>query len=232
MGRKFSRKDICGMYGLIVIAVVCICITPLLEGRSQKVMLPVNQKVVVLDAGHGGWDPGKTGRVGEDEKILNLAIMVKLQQYLEQGGATVLVTRATDEALGSRKVSDMAERQKIANESDGDILISIHQNAFPSSSERGAQVFYYKSSEDGKRLAELIQESLKANVDGDNKRKAKQNQDYYILRTTQIPSVIVECGFLSNSHEESLLNDDAYQDKIAWGMYLGIIEYFSTQGSV
>lgn len=195
-------------------------------------MLPVDQKVVILDAGHGGWDPGKIGTGGDDEKNINLIVMEKLQQYLEQGGATVFVTRATDEALGQAKRSDMAERKKIANENSGDILVSIHQNAFPSSGVKGAQVFYHKSSENGKKLAELVQESLKANVNSENKRQAKQNSDYYILRTTEIPAVIVECGFLSNPGEEALLNDGAYQDKLAWAIYLGIIEYFSEDEGV
>lgn len=192
-------------------------------------MLPVSQKVIILDAGHGGWDPGKTGTSGEDEKNINLAIMGKLQQYLEQGGSTVFITRGTDEALGQGKRLDMAERKKIANESEGDILVSIHQNSFPSSGVKGAQVFYHKSSENGKKLAELLQESLRTNVNSENKRQAKQNSDYYILRTTTIPAVIVECGFLSNREEESLLNEEAYQDKLAWAIYLGITEYFAAE---
>lgn len=217
---------LCAVIGL------CICVSAAGSKKTQEVMLPVDQKIVILDAGHGGWDPGKTGALGKDEKNINLAVMEKLQQYLEQGGATVFITRATDEALGSKKRTDMAERKKIANESNGDILVSIHQNAFPSTGAKGAQVFYHKSSEDGKNLAELIQERLKANVDGENKRLAKQNSDYYILRTTEIPAVIVECGFLSNPSEEQLLNDEAYQTKLAWAIYLGINDYFSQKESV
>lgn len=195
-------------------------------GRTENVMYPAERRIVILDAGHGGWDPGKTGTGGADEKLLNLAVAEKLQVFLEQGGATVLLTRAADEALGSGKQEDMAQRRKIANEADGDILVSIHQNAFPSAAARGAQVFYHAAGESGKLLAECIQESLRERADSQNQRQAKENKDYYILRTTKIPAVIVECGFLSNREEEALLNDAAYQEKVAWAIYCGILSYF------
>lgn len=194
--------------------------------QEKAVMYPTEQRVILLDAGHGGWDPGKTGTTGADEKELNLAVVEKLQGLLEQGGATVLLTRDTDEALGKGKREDMAQRKKLANETRAEILVSIHQNAFPSASAKGAQVFYHASGEAGKLLAECIQESLRERVDGSNQRQAKQNKDYYILRTTEIPAVIVECGFLSNREEEALLNAESYQEKLAWAIYCGILDYF------
>ena len=196
-------------------------------------MFPVMKGMtVVLDAGHGGWDPGKTGTVGANEKELNLAVAEKLAEYLEQGGAKVIMTRSEDDALGSGKRADMAERKRIVNESDGDILVSIHQNAFPSAKAKGAQVFYHSSSENGKLLAECLQESLRNRVDDSNQRQAKENKDYYILRTTEVPAVIVECGFLSNAEEEKLLNDGAYQQKLAWAIYCGILDYFENSGMI
>ena len=120
----------------------------------------------------------------------------------------------------------MAERKRIVNESGGDLLISIHQNAFPSADAKGAQVFYHKSSKKGKLLAECLQINLKERVDGNNHRQAKENDSYYILRTTEIPAVIVECGFLTNQEEEKLLNDAGYQEKLAWAIYCGILDYF------
>ena len=123
----------------------------------------------------------------------------------------------------------MNERESITNESEGDILISIHQNAFPKGSVKGAQVFYHKQSEEGRRLAENIQNTLKTFVDPENTRTVKANSDYYILRTTKIPAAIVECGFLSNSKEEKLLNEEMYQEKMAWAIYMGIMEYFSEE---
>ncbi|WP_304508433.1 N-acetylmuramoyl-L-alanine amidase [Anaerotignum sp.] len=232
MKGKFFVKDRYKVFCLCAVIGLCLCLSVKENRESVRVLLPVDQKVIILDAGHGGWDPGKTGVGGEDEKNINLKIMGKLQQYLEQGGATVYITRATDEALGSKKRADMAERKKIANESSGDILVSIHQNAFPSTGVKGAQVFYHKSSEQGKRLAESVQDELKSKVDSENQRLAKQNSDYYILRTTEIPAIIVECGFLSNPTEEALLNDEAYQDKLAWAIYLGITDYFSGEEGI
>ena len=204
----------------------CLCYTAF-YGVSKDVMFPVMEGMtVVLDAGHGGWDPGKTGTTGANEKELNLTVVEKLAEYLEQGGAKVIMTRSDDDALGSGKRTDMAERKRIVNESDGDIMVSIHQNAFPSAKVKGAQVFYHSSSENGKLLAECLQESLRNRVDGSNQRQAKENKDYYILRTTEIPAVIVECGFLSNTEEEKLLNDAGYQEKLAWAIYCGILDYF------
>ena len=186
--------------------VICLCV--LHQGRAAETMLPVAEKTIVLDAGHGGWDPGKTGKTGVDEQELNLAIMKKLQAYLEQGGARVYVTRGDGMALGQSKQEDMRVRKEITNESGADLLVSIHQNAFPSSSAKGAQVFYHSQSEEGKALAQCIQESLRQRVDKENTRQIKANSDYYILRTTQIPAALVECGFLSNGAEEAKLNDD------------------------
>lgn len=139
--------------------VICLCV--LHQGRAAETMLPVAEKTIVLDAGHGGWDPGKTGKTGVDEQELNLAIVKKLQAYLEQGGARVYVTRGDGMALGQSKQEDMRVRKEITNESGADILVSIHQNAFPSSSAKGAQVFYHSQSEEGKALAQCIQESLR-----------------------------------------------------------------------
>ena len=183
--------------------------------------------VIVIDAGHGGFDPGKAGVNGEDEKYINLKIAAYLQQYLEESGAIAIITRSTDEALGSSKREDMSERKLIVNESDGDIMISIHQNAFTSGSAKGAQVFYYKNSEEGKRLAEDIQQALCDSLG--STRSAKSNSDYYVLRTTTIPSAIVECGFLSNSDEETKLNTADYQQKTAWAIYKGISDYFNAE---
>ncbi len=202
------------------------------QRQSVPTMMPMISKNIVLDAGHGGWDPGKTGKQGENEQILNLAITQKLQQYLEQGGANVYLTRADENALGQSKKEDMHQRKEITNTSQADILISIHQNAFPTSSPKGAQVFYHKQSTQGKELAQYIQDSLKQRTDPDNTRQPKANTDYYILRTTEIPAALVECGFLSNPQEEQKLNDTEYQDKVAWGIYCGILDYFAAKEGV
>ena len=209
----------------------CLLHTGLYEGTENAMFSMLDAKIV-LDAGHGGWDPGKTGTGGANEKELNLAVVGKLAEYLEQGGAEVILTRESDDALGEGKRTDMAERRRIANESGADILVSIHQNAFPSAKVRGAQVFYHNSSGNGKVLAECVQESLRHRVDGSNNRQAKEDKDYYILRTTEFPAVLVECGFLSNAEEEKLLNDATYQEKLAWAIYCGILDYFENSGMI
>jgi len=159
------------------------------------------------------------------EKDINLQIAQKLQAYLELGGAYVIVTRDSDEAVGESKREDLKYRQLVSE--DADAFISIHQNSFPSRKVRGAQVFYFDGSERSKRLAECVQEQVGAYLDRDNKRVAKANKDYYLLRRTTVPSVIVECGFLSNADEGRLLTTDEYQDRIAWTVYMGVINYFN-----
>lgn len=229
--RIFMEKKWGGVLLCLCIICSCLCYTAFGK-RMEPAMFPMLEATIVLDAGHGGWDPGKTGTTGKNEKELNLAVVEKLADYLEMGGAKVILTREKDDALGAGKKVDMAERKRIANESDADILVSIHQNAFPSARAKGAQVFYHNSSGNGKMLAECVQENLRSRVDGSNTRQAKENKDYYILRTTEIPAVIVECGFLSNAEEERMLNDAAYQEKLAWAIYCGILDYFENLNKI
>lgn len=194
----------------------------------QTFSMPVAQKNIVIDAGHGGWDPGKVRNDGIQEKKINLEIAKKLQIYLEQGGAYVMTTRADDNALSEKKREDLKERKVIANDENVDLFVSIHQNSFPKSSVRGAQVFYFKNSEQGKALAECIQGRIKEFADPSNTRVPKANSEYYILKNTQKASVIVECGFLSNEEENEKLNSEEYQEKIAWAVYMGIVDYCSS----
>ena len=188
--------------------------------------MPSNQRIVVIDAGHGGWDPGAT-RSGILEKDINLAIAENLQAFLEVGGAQVILTRTSDDALGVTKSSDMYNRRRIAEESNADIFISIHQNSYPNPSVRGAQAFYYGDSERAKLLAELIQEQFATFLDRNNKRPATANQNYYVLKQIPIPSVLVETGYLTNPNESRLLTTEEHQQKIAWAIYMGILNYFA-----
>lgn len=195
---------------------------------SQEVMTaPVANKSIILDAGHGGWDPGKV--VGETkEKDINLKISDKLLAYLEQGGCIVTPTRNADTALDKDKRGDLKARTEFAKSAQGDMLISVHQNFYPKASVKGAQVFYYKNSEESKALAELIQKRL-CELDGTNTRVAKANGEYYLLKKTEIPAVIIECGFLSNQEEKEKLNSEEYQSELAWAIYLGISDYYSKE---
>ena len=175
--------------------------------------------------GHGGFDPGKVAN-GIDEKVINLQIAHKLQLYLEQGGSYVMNTRTEDNSLSEEKRGDLKERINIANSDDVDMMISIHQNSFPNSSVRGAQVFYYKNSRESRQLAEAIQKRIR-DADDTNKREAKASGDYYILKKSNVPAVIVECGFLSNDMEKEKLQNEKYQEKIAWAIYLGVNDFLS-----
>lgn len=192
--------------------------------------MPTSKKVIVIDAGHGGWDPGK---VSGDilEKDINLKIALSLQSYLEQGGSVVMMTRIEDEALGNKKGLDMKTRKEISDLSKADLIISIHQNSYPSENVKGAQVFYYNDSDKSKELAESIQTEIKNFADPQNHREAKSDSSYYILKETKVPAVIVECGFLSSDIERNLLSTEEYQEKIAWSIYRGILNYYSDDSS-
>lgn len=186
---------------------------------SQAVK-PKEQLVVAVDAGHGGNDPGKVGASNVLEKDVNLAIALKLRDKLEAQGVKVIMTREIDASLATpgatnKKTSDMNNRIEIINSEHVDILISIHQNSYGSASAKGAQVFYHGTSEESKELAETIQSFLISGVDPENTRAAKEGNDYFILRKSTCPGVIVECGFLSCPEETAKLVDEAYQDKLA-----------------
>jgi len=190
--------------------------------------MPLDRRVVVVDAGHGGRDPGMvSGKV--DEKDINLQIAQKLQAHLELGGATVIMTRIDDSGLSKSKSGDMATRRLIANTSHADIFVSIHQNAFGSSNVRGAQTFYFDDSNNSQKLAESIQHQLVTTVDASNRFKARANTNYFVLKQTEMPAVLVECGFLTNPGEKARLQKDDYQEKIAWAIYMGIVDYFHTK---
>jgi N-acetylmuramoyl-L-alanine amidase len=187
--------------------------------------MPLERRVIVVDAGHGGWDPGMvSGRV--DEKDINLQIAQKLQTFLELGGATVIITRLDDSDLSKSKSGDMAVRRRIANTSRADIFVSIHQNAFGQSSVHGAQVFYFNESDNSKKLATAIQDRIKAFALPYNRFTARANSNYFVLKQTEMPAVLVECGFLTNPGEKAKLLTEGYQEKIAWAIYLGIVDYF------
>ena len=170
------------------------------------------------------------------EKDVNLAISLKLKDILEQNDCKVIMTRETDQGLyqdgdTNKKIADLHARCRIINDSGADAVISIHQNSFTSESSKGAQVFYQTTSEKGKVLAEILQEQLVSGLDPENNRVAKANSDYYMLKNTQAPMVIVECGFLSNSDEESRLKTDEHQQLLVDGIVKGIDEYFSNDSS-
>ncbi|WP_304943463.1 N-acetylmuramoyl-L-alanine amidase CwlD [Vallitalea guaymasensis] len=219
------------MWIVSLIILIFLVATILYANRVINVFSSVEDKyVVVVDAGHGGFDPGKVGVNGELEKDINISIAIKLKEYLEYSKVHVVMTREDDgglynESSNNKKREDMNKRKEIINTSGGDILVSIHQNSFSQEKYKGAQVFYYASSDDGKKLAQYIQQEIKTFVDNENNRQVKDSNSYFILKQTNIPGVIVECGFLSNYSEAELLMTDIYQDKIAWAIYIGIMKF-------
>lgn len=193
----------------------------------QTFSMPASKKVIVIDAGHGGFDPGKVGKDDVYEKDINLDIAKKLQKYFEQSGATIIMTRTDDNATASTKNEDMRKRKEIVNKSKADILISIHQNSYEDPSVSSPQVFYYGTSLESELLAKDVQKEMNLELSPNRERDAQKNDSYYILKETDIPAIIAECGFLSNPEEKALLLTDDYRDKIAWSIYVGTINYFS-----
>ena len=188
--------------------------------------------VVVVDAGHGGTDPGKVGVDGSLEKDINLAVAERLKTYLEQDDVKVIMTRETDTGLYSetdsrKKMADMKKRCEIIEESGADLVVSIHQNSYHEEPVSGGQVFYYRDSSKGKALAEILQDRFDYVLGDQNRRLPKANGNYYLLLHVKCPIVIVECGFLSNRKEAALLNSGEYQDKLAYTIHMGIMEYLN-----
>ena len=212
---------------LLIIITVAI---KLLTGNVTKTTATERVVTIVIDPGHGGNDPGKVGGDGVLEKDLNLSIAQKLRDCIQQYGINVVLTRETDDGLYSdddsnKKAVDMKNRCKIINDSESTVAISIHQNSFTDSDVRGAQVFFYKHSEKGKILAQNIQKALAEIPDTYNDREIKANDKYYMLLNTTCPTVIVECGFLSNAEETKLLCDETYQTQIAEAVTSGILDF-------
>jgi len=190
------------------------------------------QMIIVIDPGHGGRDPGKVGINNSLEKDLNLSIALKLKNLLEQNDIKVIMTREADVGLYSetdanKKRADLNKRIEIIKTSEADLAISIHQNSFDEEYVKGAQAFYHIQSKDGKKLAEIIQEQLKKTIDDGNHRKAKSNNNYYMLKFTECTLVIVECGYMSNYSESAHLVEEKYQEKLAWGIHLAILQFIN-----
>lgn len=195
---------------------------------------PVSGKTIVIDAGHGVPDEGAQSSTGTTEAETNLKISLKVQNLLEQSGCTVILTRSDENAiydvdsntLKQKKISDIRNRVKIGNESSADIFVSIHLNKIPQQQYYGWQCFYKEGNEQSNKLAKSIQENLNKSMQKENNRVAMQIDNIYIIKHVEIPTSIVECGFLSNPEEEKQLLDDNYQNRLAWGIYSGIINYF------
>ncbi len=194
-------------------------------------------KTIVLDAGHGGEDGGAVGNDGIVEKDVNLCIALKLRDYLEASGYDVVTTREEDvsiydddsKTLRQKKRSDLHNRADIIKDNEGEnsIFVSIHQNKFPDPKYNGTQIFYSKNHSKSLDLANSIKESVVKLIQPENKREIKQaTEKIYLLHGSEIPAVVVECGFLSNPDEAKKLASEEYQGQMAFCIYCGIINYF------
>lgn len=199
-----------------------------------KAMAVGEEKVILIDPGHGGFDGGAKSKNGTIEKDLNLQISLKLKEVLEAKGYKVYLTRENDEALGNsgstikeKKREDLKKRRNMKKEVNCDVFVSIHQNMFSQEKCYGAQV-WHASNEISKKLADNIQESVKEIVKDNNKRVSKPAGDAYLILRDDYKgaSVLVECGFLSNMEEEKRLQTEEHQNLLVEGIYLGIERYF------
>lgn len=216
---------------LILMGGIYRSVTGYLEARQVSALSwALVGKIVVVDPGHGGRDPGAVGKSGVKEKEITLQVAKKLALLLEQGGAAVLLTREDDSELAASKREDLDRRADIANENGADIFVSIHVNSFRSGPrEHGAQTFSQPGSQESRLLSSCIQDEL-IRILGNTDRKPKE-VDYYINKATRMPSVVVEIGFITNEREEKLMQDPAYQQKVAYAIYAGIVKYFARQAT-
>ncbi|WP_210367849.1 N-acetylmuramoyl-L-alanine amidase CwlD [Bacillus sp. REN3] len=197
--------------------------------------LPLSGKIIYLDPGHGGEDPGAV-KEGAIEKEIALKISLMIRDYLQQQGALVIMTRETDTDLADkglkgyskRKSQDLHRRLAMINESEADFFATIHLNAIPSSRWKGAQTFYSTNLKENKRAAKLIQDQLRHNLENTD-RQAKPANGIFLLKNSNKPGVLVEAGFLSNPEEKANLKQEEYQEKIAASVYEGILRYFTSE---
>ncbi|MGE5493886.1 MAG: N-acetylmuramoyl-L-alanine amidase family protein [Burkholderiales bacterium] len=185
-------------------------------------------KSVVVDAGHGGFDPGTIGSNGAEEDDVNLAVSKFLKAELEDRGAKVIMTRSDENAIADTKDADMEKRRVIIRDSGSDIVVSVHMNSFKDESVSGPLVLFMTGSAKGKALAECIQQRLNDEL-GPESKGAARSENLHVLRAGSQPSVLVECGFLSNPEEEKKLLTEDYQKKVAKAICNGIEDYFGNQ---
>ncbi|MCI8966480.1 MAG: N-acetylmuramoyl-L-alanine amidase [Lachnospiraceae bacterium] len=225
---------------LLVIAMIFLAresvqfVSTLEEGTRRAFQKNGDEITIVVDAGHGGMDPGKIGINNALEKDINLAVALKLERNLRENGINVVMTRTDDSGLyketdSNKKVRDMKNRLAIIEEAKPALAVSIHQNSYPDSSVSGVQVFYYKDSVKSKEAAEIIQTQMIRTLKPRKERVAKDNSSYYLLKKTSVPIVIVECAFMSNPTEAQLLTQDDYQEKVAWAIYMGIMQVINNE---
>lgn len=213
---------------LLVCLVFVFCIAVVVTSTVVISQSKTYTYTIVIDAGHGGIDGGCEGYSGTKESLINLEYAQTLKEYCENFGMKVVMTRINQNGLyspfaGNKKKDDMLARKNIIQNTKPDFVVSIHMNSFDAQSSRGAQVFYNRDNQNSQLLAEHIQKQFVNNLT--KARKTCQQGDYYILNSTIYPSVIVECGFISNKEEEQLLLTEEYKNRVCYSILCGVLEY-------
>lgn len=234
---KRTLKILKRLVALLLIISIAIFGARLIEAKyvyANSDQINIGQ-VIIIDAGHGGEDPGAIGINGKYEKDLNLQIALVIGEELKSRGYTVVYTRTQDKMLylpeenikGMRKISDLKNRCKLTEEYENGILVSIHMNSYGASKYSGLQVYYMDGNEESALLATKIQQSVKNSLQPNNKRQIKGGKDMYILEHSNLNAVLIECGFLTNAEECEKLSQKEYQKELSFAIIYGIIEYMN-----
>lgn len=238
-GNNLNKKRV--LYIILIFSFVLSC-TQLKFTKKLKIPTQSNVRnsdVIIIDAGHGGFDGGAVASDGTIEKDINLNIALILGELLSINGYDVVYTRTSDVGteddesvnISNRKKSDLKNRLDIMSKHPDSLFISIHLNKFTAGTANGAQVFYSPSFNESKKLSAHIQDSIKTNLQPSNNRVIKKgDKNVYLLYNARVPSVIVECGFLSNANELKKLKDPTYQKQMAFCIFEGIIKYKLQEG--
>lgn len=209
--------------------------------QDENVAANISDRLIIIDAGHGGKDGGAVAPDGTQEQYLNLSVALKMDQYLRAQGYRTLLTRSDDnsihdpdaETIREQKVSDIHNRLQIVENNPGCVFVSVHQNYFTESQYSGTQVFYSPNNPSSEQLAEYIRQSVVSDIQPDNTRQTKKCGDsiYLMYHATQT-AVLVECGFLSNHEETEKLKTESYQSELAKAVCDGIIDYMKSTDEV
>lgn len=233
MKKLFTEKSLILTYILIFCVFL---IVPLLGNHAVTVFSDagIHRQTVIIDAGHGGVDGGAVSCTGVYESNINLEIALRLEDLMHLLGIKTVMIRTTDcsihtegNTIASKKVSDIKERVRIVNTTANAIFVSIHQNHYSDSRYSGAQVFY-NSAPESKQIADVLQNSLRSNLDPENKRQCKKSSGVYLMAHINCPGVLIECGFLSNPDEEGRLRDFDYQKKLCCTITATLSQYLNT----
>ena len=221
-------------FAAAVLCLCALCAVPMVRHAEQTAAVqsgqPLKGKIIAIDAGHGGGDPGAIGVTGTAEKEINLILAKKMKILLEEKGAMVVMTRTDDSVYSDIKKEELDHRAALVQKKDAELFLSIQCNAVPNPSLHGAQTFYNPGSENGEILAKCIQNRFVKTLKNTD-REALTLSSAYIMSKLEIPAIMVEVGFLSNTEEEALLNDDAYREKIVAAIYGGIVDYYEKKDS-